>query len=463
MRRNFSSIAIPVYTISHKRPFQGDRPNISAFWRLFDEEQPEIHPLHMVLSPAIVEEVVSSSRTFRFFRLLRGSALLILFAALTFAAGCKRGGPHIASQYAYVAAPQVNVRDHLATIYNKVTILKNGDRVEILEKSRRFVRIRTNGGLEGWVEMRYLVDSSIYDGFENLAKEYANAPAQAQGSTRFELNMHLTPGRDAEHLYQLGGSEKVQILKRAIAQKNAPKPEAKPVPRTPAEPAAKNSKDVTQAHGKPAVEGVALANGKSTASDKTANAQDKPPAYEDWYLVRDSRKHVGWVLARMIDVDVPMEIAQYAEGQRIVSCPILNQVTDAELGKQVPQYLVLAVENKDGLPYDFDQLRVFTWNVHRHRYETAYRERNLFGTLPAQVGHEVFDKEGDLPTFTVRVQDETTGQLIEKKYKMNGPIVRRVLPPGEQPEKPAVVPSSASSRHARPKPHASSRHHHRRG
>jgi SH3-like domain-containing protein len=377
----------------------------------------------------------------------------VLFTALIFAIGCKRGGTHIVSEYAYVAAPQVNVRDHLAAIYNKVTVIKNGERVEILEKSRRFVRIRTSGGLEGWVEVRYLVDPAVHDGFEKLAKDYANAPAQAQGSTRFELNMHLTPGRDTEHLYQLGGSEKVQILKRAVAEKNAPNPEAKPIPRRPTVPTSpgnqtRNPKDAAQPQVKPVV--------------AKSKAPDKPPVYEDWYLVRDSQRHVGWVLARMIDVDVPMEIAQYAEGQRIVSCPVLNQVTDAELNKQVPQYLVLATENKDGLPYDFNQLRVFTWNVHRHRYETAYRERNLFGALPVQVGHEVFDKEGDLPTFTVRVQDEATGQFVEKKYKMNGPIVRRVLPPGEQAEKPAVH-TSTSPHHAKLKPHVGSRRHRRRG
>ena len=42
-----------------------------------------------------------------------------------------------------------------------------------------------------------------------------------------------------------------------------------------------------------------------------------------------------------------------------------------------------------------------------------------------------FDKEGVLPVFVVRVQDDT-GKVIERKYKLNTPIVRRVLAPGEE-------------------------------
>jgi hypothetical protein len=81
-------------------------------------------------------------------------------------------------------------------------------------------------------------------------------------------------------------------------------------------------------------------------------------------------------------------------------------------------------------------VRVFTWNVKRHRYETAYRERNLDGVLPVTVSQENFEKEGMLPVFVLRVQDDS-GNVSERKYKLNTPIVRRVLAPGEQPSKPA--------------------------
>jgi hypothetical protein len=49
------------------------------------------------------------------------------------------------------------------------------------------------------------------------------------------------------------------------------------------------------------------------------------------------------------------------------------------------------------------------------------------------VTSENFDKEGTLPVFTLHVKDDS-GNVTERKYKMNSPIVRRVLAPGEQKE-----------------------------
>jgi SH3-like domain-containing protein len=311
-------------------------------------------------------------------------------------------GRHRVLEVAYVSAPQAALRDQIAAIFNRVGNVKNGERVEVLEREKRFARVRTTTGLEGWIEQRFLVDQKTFDAVQKLTSDNQNDPIQAPGILRNETNLHVTPGRETEHLYQLASGAKVAILKRATAEKQ---PGAAPAPKLPGRPGAK------------APTGSIL---------------------EDWWLVRDTLGRVGWVLARMVDIDIPLEVAQYAEGQRFVAFFLLNQVADNEKGvqKQVPQYLCLLTEPHDGLPYDYDQVRVFTWNARKHRYETAYREHGLDGILPVTVSKEDFDKEGTLPVFVLRVKDDA-GNIAERKYKLNNPMVRRVLAPGEVPSRPS--------------------------
>src|SRR5690348_7523672 len=146
----------------------------------------------------------------------------------------------------------------------------------------------------------------------------------------------------------------------------------------------------------------------------------------------DPQMRVGWVLGRALYLVIPEEIAQYSEGQRIVAAYTLDEVQDGD--KKVPEYLVLFTE-KEGLPYDYSQARVFTWNARKHRYETAYRERDLAGVLPVQLGRQDFEKEGNLRTFVLRTKEDN-GTVRERTYKFNPPIVRRVLAPGETPPAP---------------------------
>lgn len=321
----------------------------------------------------------------------------LVFAGLLALAGCGRGR-HRVLEVAYVSAPQAALRDQVAAIYNKVGYVKNGERVEIIDRDRRFAKVRTSGGLEGWIEQRYLVDQKTFDELQKLTQDHQNDPVQAPGVLRNDTNLHVTPGRETEHLYQLTSGAKVSILERATAEKPGA---AGPVTK--------------------------LVGGKLV---KAAAG----PVLEDWLLVRDDQGRAGWVLARMVDVDVPLDIAQYAEGQRFVAFFKLDEVQDGD--KKVPQYLCLLTQNHDGLPFDYDQVRVFTWNVRKHRYETAYREHGLNGVLPVTVTSETFDKEGTLPVFILRVKDDA-GNVSERKYKLNTPIVRRVLAPGEVPPKPS--------------------------
>ena len=310
-------------------------------------------------------------------------------------AGCNRR--HRVLEVAYVSAPQAVLRDQVAAIYNRVgSHVKNGERVEIVDREKRFARVRTSTGLEGWIEQRFLVDEKTFEGLQKLTQDNQNDPVQAPGVMRNDTNLHITPGREERAFlaYQLASGAKVSLLKRETAERSNPDP---------------------RPHRK-------------SSPGRLSSKAPSGPALEDWWLVRDYQGRVGWVLSRMVDVDVPLDIAQYAEGQRFVAFFALDEVQDAD--KKVPQYLCLLTDPHDGLPYDYDQVRVFTWNVRKHRYETAYREHGLNGVLPVTITTGDFDKEGTLPVFILRVKDDA-GVVTERKYKLNTPIVRRVLAPGE--------------------------------
>jgi hypothetical protein len=335
------------------------------------------------------QTIVNSSRLSQLYRSSLASAIgLVFFFGL---AACNRRG-HRVLEVDYVSAPQAALRDQVAAIYNRVGTVKNGERVDVLEHDRRFARVRTATGLEGWIEDRFLVNQQTYDQLQELTQQNLADPVQAPAILRNDTNLHVTPGRETEHLYQLSTGSKVSVLKRATAEKQP---------------------------------GLVVVTAKP-------GTKAGGPVLEDWWLVRDSQDRVGWVLARMVDEDVPLDIAQYAEGQRFVAFFVLDQVRDESKDspdKSVPQYLCALTEPHDGEPYDYNQIRVFTWNIKKHRYETAYRE-HVNGVLPITITTENFDKEGTLPVFVLRLKDDD-GNVSERKYKLNTPIVRRVLQPGE--------------------------------
>jgi SH3-like domain-containing protein len=333
-----------------------------------------------------------------------------LFFIILASVACRRGASGT-GEYVYVAVPQANLRDRVAAVYNKLGTVKSGERLEVLDRQKRFVRVRTERKEEGWLEQRFLITEDVFKGFQKLDNESKALPTQGRGITRAQLNMHITPSREADTLYQLAEAEKVEVLKRATGERPS---KAGPPP---------------------------------TAKTKSKEPSPEPvKSYDDWWLVKSASGHFGWVLARMIDLEIPLDIAQYAEGQRVQGAYILNEVEDGE--KKVPQYLVVLSEPKDGMPFDYNQARVFTWNTRKHRYETAYRERNFMGFFPVKIGTENFDKEGVLPMFVLRVQAES-GQIIDRKYKLNNTMVRKVSAPGEE-QKAATIKKEAKGGKAGP-------------
>ena len=336
--------------------------------------------------------------------------LLWTGAALT---GCDNGAG-AKSEYVYVAVPDASLRDRVATIYNKTGTVHSGERLVVLDRmqNRRFVRVRTPHGEEGWLQERYLADQQTFDQFQKIADHFKATPAQGSATVEEQVKLHVLPGRKTGFMYMLDEKQKVALLERRTIDRNAPA-------------ATSASQDEKSRES-------------DDASDEEAPSGNQPAIWEDWWLVRDGQQRVGWILGRALYLDVPDEVAQYAEGQRIVGAFPLDEVEDQ--GKKVAEYLVLFTEPKDGMPYDFNQIRVFTWNTRKHRYETAYREHNLAGFLPVVLGTRDFDKEGTLRTFSLRLKAKD-GPVIDQTYRFKPPIVRKVYAAGQEPpskKKPTV-------------------------
>jgi hypothetical protein len=256
-----------------------------------------------------------------------------------------------------------------------------------------------------------------------LAADHKDDPVVATAVTRDDAYLHVKPGRESQRFYLLPANSRVQLLERASVAKQT---------------------QATIAERRLAEEEAQIArneeNGKEPVNTEAAPAP--PPILEDWWLVRDAKGEAGWLLGGRMDVDVPDQVAQYAEGQRIVGSYVLTKVTDPEAdtpNHQVPEYVMLLEPYKNGLPYDFDQVRVFTWSLRHHRYETAFRLHPIQGFLPVKVTR-VPAAGGSLPSFSfllanngnVSVNADTgvTKPVAPRtlNYEMIDTIVKRIGP-----------------------------------
>jgi SH3-like domain-containing protein len=356
--------------------------------------------------------------------------------------GCTRLREHLKPEMVYVVAKQTYLRDRVAAVSNRVALVTNGQPLEVVEHGRRFLKTKTSKGEVGWIEDHMVIDQATYDQFVALQQQHAHDPVVATGVLRDDLYLHVKPGRETDRFYLLPENQKLQLLIRASVPKPAPPQGFLPT-----------------AH--PAT-GTKVKNTGVTGSEKPLLPGEPAVPMEDWWLVRDSHGQVGWMLSRRLDVDVPDEIAGYSEGQKIVGAYVLTKVYDPDSslpGKMVPEYVSVTNAYKDGLPYDFDQVRVFTWNVKKHRYETAYRQRNLEGLLPVSVSETKNAQGQPVPVFSITVAtsdevkvDPLTGaarpaQTNVLRYQLESGMVKRITPAGAPGANPVAAKSTPSGTH----------------
>jgi hypothetical protein len=271
---------------------------------------------------------------------------------------------------AYVLPDTLGVWDTPAEIRMQIATLKSGDRVYALARFRQWAHVRLLDGHDGWVDKDGLMTAATYAADEQLLGEMSNLPAQAAGHAADSVNVHIEPSRKAAVAAQLKPNQELAIFGRRMVQR--PQEGSTPdVPSLPSNPV------------------------------------------EAWYLVR-SGSRAGWILGRLVALDLPKEISAYAQDVNLVAWLVLDTVDDN--GRQVPQYLV--ADRAGTETYDYSHIRVLTWWKRKETYAIAYREADLQGYFPILVTHE-----GSLPGFRLRLVD-SNGAKYQKVYALLDTITR---------------------------------------
>lgn len=325
---------------------------------------------------------------------------------------------------AFVAPATLQIRAELVSGAPLAATLKHGDRVEIIGRRRRFYKIRTASGAIGWTDSVQLLSTRGMDHLRELSSQTGQAPSQGQATVFDILNVHTAPNRQAPTIFQIQPGAKVDVIAHELAPRvpyNPPAPllpalesvkavkkKPKKVPETPPPPRPDPPS--------PPQDWIRLSAPSAAVLSKPAMPPAKRVVEEMWTLVRARDGKSGWVLARMLFMSLPDEVAQYAERARILAYFHVGDTT-GKSGTAHPAWLwATSSRPREG----FDSLRLFTWNTRRNRYETAYIERNLTGFMPIIIERGA---SGAATGFSAVVQ-EKDGSLQTRVYTLNNLRVR---------------------------------------
>ena len=186
-------------------------------------------------------------------------------------------------QTAHVARDEVTIRAELAPASEILQTAHMGDQLEILERRRGSVRVRSEDNIEGWTGAYALVTAETKRRMDRLKERFAGLASQGEVHALDVLNVHLGPERESETIYQMEEDEAAELLARRLT-----------------------------------VDGE---------------------VQEGWFLLRLSTGYAGWVLETRVYSGIPVEVAQFAEGRRIVAYFALDEIEDASLGESRTTWL----------------------------------------------------------------------------------------------------------------------------
>jgi len=292
-------------------------------------------------------------------------ALLLTIALSLLLTGC---GPRKepAKERATVVAKHASMRMKNSATSRTLATLEPETHVDIMEKQGNWYRIRTEDNTQGWMEETTLLTETMSAKLQAMVSSALKQESQNTALLRDDANLRMDPGRNTIVMRRLAADTKVEVLER----KTLPRPGA------------------------------------------------PPPTVDVWIKIRLSPTEVGWLLGSVLDYESPSGIGGYMEGSTYSAIKPLNTVQDSEVGP-ITWYVV--GERRPGAPPEvaFDGIRVFTWNMGKHRYETAYRAKGLRGAYPLVAG-----REGNFPYFQFYEMSEDGSDKRLRKFVMNGVIVK---------------------------------------
>ena len=376
---------------------------------------------------------------------LRNFLLAGLILSITGFAACRSGGEKRAPAIgeAFAGPASLALRKDIPLQSPVLASVPHGERLEILQRRRRFLKVRTAAGAEGWVEDHLLLSSGEIAALKEVERRARTLPTQGLASTYEMLNVHTEPNRLSPSFLQIQTGEKVDVLAHVVSPRTPPprKPLLPPKPKQP-KTVHKNPEQryplppPPQAPSVPA-NWLELSKTPPEVAQQIAAAKaESPVPTDDWSLVRNAKGDSGWVLTRRLYMAIPDDVAQYAEGHRITSYFPLGDVRD---GDQIKHIWLWTTIGSGDHSYDFDSYRVFTWSLRRHRYETGFIQRNVEGYFPvllrpvefsaAPKAHSPPAAATAYPGFSVCVED-AHGVRMRRSYAFITTVVRFA---GQQP------------------------------
>ena len=136
---------------------------------------------------------------------------------------------------AFVGPTSLNIRHELSPKAAVSATVKHGDKLEILEYKRRFVRVRTPQGVEGWADTHQLLVPQQMADLKRMADNAAKAVSQGTASAYEPLNMHTEANRASPSFWQIAEGSKVDVIGHTLtprtqaAQISSPVAPLKPV------------------------------------------------------------------------------------------------------------------------------------------------------------------------------------------------------------------------------------------